>query len=59
MNEIEKRQKKNEKNVVIFSAHGTNREILLEAQEKFKTIYNLECPLVTKIYNEINEFAKK
>jgi 4-hydroxy-3-methylbut-2-enyl diphosphate reductase len=45
--------------VVTFSAHGTNREILLQAAKKFKAIYNLECPLVTKIYKEIDMYIKK
>jgi len=44
--------------VVIFSAHGINREILIKAQKQFNTVYNLECPLVTKIYIEINLYIK-
>ncbi len=45
--------------VVTFSAHGTNRTILDEAKKRFKAIYNLECPLVTKIYKEIDMYMKK
>ena len=47
------------KAVVIFSAHGINRKIFLEAQKQFQTVYNLECPLVTKIYIEINLYIEK
>jgi 4-hydroxy-3-methylbut-2-enyl diphosphate reductase IspH len=45
--------------VVTFSAHGTNRTILDEAKKRFQAIYNLECPLVTKIYKEIDMYMKK
>ena len=43
--------------VICFSAHGTNRRIILEAKKKYKYVYNLECPLVTKIYNEVDKFV--
>jgi len=39
--------------IVVFSAHGTNREILTKARQKFKAVYNLECPFVSKIYAEV------
>lgn len=42
--------------IVVFSAHGTDRAILTQAQKKYKAVYNLECPFVTKIYNEIDAF---
>jgi len=45
--------------VVVFSAHGINRTILAQAKSQFKSVYNLECPFVTKIYNEIDDFIKK
>jgi len=45
--------------IVIFSAHWINREILHKAEKKFKIVYNLECPLVTKIYKEIDGFLEK
>jgi len=38
--------------IVIFSAHGTNREVLNHAKQKFTAVYNLECPFVSKIYTE-------
>jgi len=40
--------------VLVFSAHGINRTILEDAKKKFKAVYNLECPFVTKIYNEVD-----
>lgn len=40
--------------VVVFSAHGINRIVLDEAKKKFKAVYNLECPFVTKIYHEVD-----
>lgn len=45
--------------IVTFSAHGINRFILKEAQERFAEVYNLECPLVTKIYREISGYMKQ
>gem|GEM_PF-728018 len=45
--------------IVTFSAHGINRFILEEAQLKFAEVYNLECPLVTKIYREVSGYLKK
>ncbi len=44
--------------IIVFSAHGINRNILQEAKEKFSAVYNLECPFVTKIYIEADEFVK-
>ncbi len=45
--------------IIVFSAHGTNRKIIEEAKEKYKKVYNLECPFVTKIYAEIDNFLQK
>ncbi len=47
------------KAVVVFSAHGTNRVTIKEAEEKFATVYNLECPFVSKIYNEVEAYLQK
>ena len=44
--------------IVAFSAHGTDRNIILEAENKFKHVYNLECPFVTKIYKEAEWYLK-
>lgn len=43
--------------IIVFSAHGINRVVLDEAKKRFKAVYNLECPFVTKIYNEIDLFV--
>lgn len=45
--------------IIIFSAHGTNREILIAAKKKFTAVYNLECPFVSKIYTEIQSFIQQ
>ena len=45
--------------IVVFSAHGTNRETLDQAKQKFKAVYNLECPFVSKIYTEIQWFIQQ
>lgn len=45
--------------IVVFSAHGTNRAVLIEAKQKFVAVYNLECPFVSKIYGEIDSFIKQ
>lgn len=48
-----------DKSIVVFSAHGTNREIIIKATQKFKAVYNLECPFVSKIYAEIEWFIEQ
>ncbi len=48
-----------DKAIVVFSAHGTNREVLTKARQKFKAVYNLECPFVSKIYAEIIGFIEQ
>jgi 4-hydroxy-3-methylbut-2-enyl diphosphate reductase len=45
--------------VVVFSAHGTDRTIIQQAKERFKAVYNLECPFVSKIYTEVDTFINK
>ncbi len=45
--------------IVVFSAHGTNRQVLTKARQKFKAVYNLECPFVSKIYAEIDGFIRQ
>ena len=45
--------------VVVFSAHGINRQILAEAQQRFKAVYNLECPFVSRIYTEAQSYLKQ
>jgi len=45
--------------IIIFSAHWTNRIIISAAEEKFKAVYNLECPFVTKIYKEVDNLVSK
>jgi len=49
----------NNQAIVVFSAHGTNREIINQAKQKFKAVYNLECPFVTKVYTEIDGFIQQ
>lgn len=45
--------------VVVFSAHGISRNIFNEATTLFKAVYSLECPFVSKIYNEIRYFIEQ
>lgn len=50
---------KDPKAVIVFSAHGTDRNIINQAKQVYKAVYNLECPFVTKIYTEAESFIKK
>lgn len=50
---------KNSESVIVFSAHGTERSIIDQAKKTYKAVYNLECPFVTKIYNEAKIFIDK
>jgi len=45
--------------VVVFSAHGINRVVLEQARARFKAVYNLECPFVSKIYQEVDASLQK
>ncbi len=45
--------------VIVFSAHGTDRSLLSQAKNKFKAVYNLECPFVSKIYTEVDNFIQQ
>lgn len=44
--------------IIVFSAHGTNRVIISQAEKKFEHVFNLECPFVTKIYREADAYLK-
>ena len=44
--------------IIIFSAHGTNRSLISQTEKKFKHVYNLECPFVTKVYKEVDTYIK-
>ncbi len=45
--------------VVAFSAHWIDKFVLEQAQKRFWKVYNLECPLVTKVYREVKSFWQK
>ena len=45
--------------IIVFSAHGTKRSLIQEAEKKYKAVYNLECPFVSKIYTEADKFIEK
>lgn len=42
--------------IVVFSAHGTNRVVIGQAQKKNSIIFNLECPFVQKVYREVDTY---
>lgn len=44
------------KTVVIFSAHGTQKKVIDLANEKFKYVYNLICPYVSKTFTLIKKY---
>jgi len=57
---VEKHTEIKDKNaIIIFSAHWTNRKTLEDARKKFKEVINLECPLVSKIYTEIDNYINQ
>gem|GEM_PF-1863810 len=45
--------------IVVFSAHGTKRSLINQAQQKFEAVYNLECPFVSKIYKEADQYIQQ
>jgi len=53
-------QIKDKKNVILtFSAHWVNKFTLEKTMKEFYKVVNLECPLVTKVYNEAKMFIEK
>jgi len=54
------KQIKNKKDSILtFSAHWVNKFILKKVLKDFFQVINLECPLVTKVYNEAKIFIQK
>ena len=47
------------KQPVIFSAHGVPKSVPAEARKKNLTFFDATCPLVSKIHREIEFFYKK
>ena len=45
--------------ILCFSAHWVNKFTLQKVAKTFKKVVNLECPLVTKVYNEAKMFVEK
>ena len=45
--------------ILTFSAHWINKFTLEKVMKDFYKVVNLECPLVTKVYNEAKLFLKK
>ena len=46
----------NKDSIIVFSAHWTNRNNIKKAEQLFKKVYNLECPLVNKVYKELESY---
>jgi len=44
---------------ICFSAHWINKFTLSDISKKYKNVFNLECPLVTKVYNEAKMFVEQ
>ena len=45
--------------IVIFSAHGVSKAVVLEAEERGFKIFDATCPLVTKVHLEVAKFSKE
>lgn len=45
--------------VVIFSAHGTDHQLILEAKQKGLIVYDLVCPFVKKSFDIISKNLKE
>ncbi len=43
---------------VIFSAHGVSPEVLCEAEQRGFHVVDAVCPLVTKVHNEVKQYAE-
>ena len=45
--------------VLIFSAHGVSPAVRVAARERGLQVIDATCPLVTKVHNEVNRFARR
>ncbi|GGG54900.1 4-hydroxy-3-methylbut-2-enyl diphosphate reductase [Pseudohongiella nitratireducens] len=45
--------------IVIFSAHGVSKAVVLEAESRGFKIFDATCPLVTKVHLEVAKFSKE
>lgn len=45
--------------ITIFSAHGVSKKVVTSANEKSLETIDATCPLVTKVHNEGQRYAKK
>ena len=43
--------------IVIFSAHGVAKQVQRDAKDKDLWVFDATCPLVSKVHNEVVEFA--
>ncbi len=48
----------NQDAVIIFSAHGTAKDVITKAKAKFPIVLDATCPLVTKVHKEIERNAR-
>lgn len=47
------------KSIVVFSAHGTDPELIDEAKRRGHRVINATCPLVTKVHLEAKRYANE
>ncbi len=45
--------------VMMFSAHGVSPAVRVAAKERGLQVIDATCPLVTKVHNEVNRFARR
>src|SRR5262245_45052752 len=45
--------------VMLFSAHGVSPAVRMAAKERGLEVIDATCPLVTKVHNEVNRFARR
>jgi 4-hydroxy-3-methylbut-2-en-1-yl diphosphate reductase len=45
--------------VMMFSAHGVSPAVRAAAKERGLQVIDATCPLVTKVHNEVNRFARR
>lgn len=50
---------KDNNSIVAFSAHWVNRTLFNNAKERFSKVYSLECPLVNKVYKELENYKEE
>lgn len=59
LEDVPQKDERGRQPIVIFSAHGVSKAVVLEAESRGFKIFDATCPLVTKVHLEVAKFSKE